>query len=257
MKTPISYYGGKQQLLPVIMPIIPAHKIYTESFFGGGAVYWAKEPVKIEVVNDYNGNVANFYKVLQTRFDDLNEAIKATMHSRSTYKPACVIYALPWLFDELQRAWAFWVCTNQGFQHQVGSWGFDYIGKQALTTANKKEAFTSAYAERMKLTTIENNDACTIIERWDNPDAFHYVDPPYVDSDQGHYGGYTQDHFNGLMDSLSNVKGKFLMSSYPNDSLTEYAQQNGWHQKEIKMHLSASSKAGKKKVEVLTANYEL
>jgi len=78
-----------------------------------------------------------------------------------------------------------------------------------------------------------------------------------VDSDQGHYGGYTQEHFNGLMGTLSNVKGKFLMSSYPNETLSEYAKQNSWQQKEIKMHLSASSKAGKKKVEVLTANYEI
>ena len=38
MKTPISYYGGKQSLLKHILPLIPKHKIYVEPFFGGGAV---------------------------------------------------------------------------------------------------------------------------------------------------------------------------------------------------------------------------
>jgi len=38
MKTPISYYGGKQALLKHILPLIPKHKLYTEAFCGGAAV---------------------------------------------------------------------------------------------------------------------------------------------------------------------------------------------------------------------------
>ncbi len=44
MTTPIAYYGGKQQMLRHILPLIPRHQIYVEPFFGGGAVYWAKKP---------------------------------------------------------------------------------------------------------------------------------------------------------------------------------------------------------------------
>ena len=49
-RTPISYYGGKQTMLPHILPLIPEHTIYTEAFFGGGAVFWAKQPVKTEII---------------------------------------------------------------------------------------------------------------------------------------------------------------------------------------------------------------
>lgn len=42
MKTPISYYGGKQRMLAYILPLVPEHQIYTEAFCGGAAVYWAK-----------------------------------------------------------------------------------------------------------------------------------------------------------------------------------------------------------------------
>lgn len=61
MKTPISYYGGKQQMLKHILPVIPKHEVYCEPFFGGGAVFWGKEPVKAEIINDVNGMVSNFY----------------------------------------------------------------------------------------------------------------------------------------------------------------------------------------------------
>ena len=44
MKTPISYYGGKQTMLKHILPLIPDHKLYTEAFCGGAAVLFAKKP---------------------------------------------------------------------------------------------------------------------------------------------------------------------------------------------------------------------
>ena len=64
-RTPISYYGGKQIMLKYILPLIPEHQIYTEAFFGGGAVFWAKEPSQTEIINDFNANVYNFYQILK------------------------------------------------------------------------------------------------------------------------------------------------------------------------------------------------
>ena len=51
MKTPITYWGGKQQLLPKILPLIPLHRQYCEPFFGGGALYFAKQ--QSEILADY------------------------------------------------------------------------------------------------------------------------------------------------------------------------------------------------------------
>ena len=50
LKTPISYYGGKQSMLNAIFPMIPEHTVYCEPFFGGGAVFWSKEPKKLEYI---------------------------------------------------------------------------------------------------------------------------------------------------------------------------------------------------------------
>jgi DNA adenine methylase len=48
------------------------------------------------------------------------------------------------------------------------------------------------------------------------PDAFFYLDPPYVGAAQGHYDGYTQEDFDILLKLLESLKGKFLLSSYRN-----------------------------------------
>ena len=65
MKTPITYYGGKQQLAQKIISLIPEHEIYCEPFIGGGAVFFRKEPSESEIINDTNGELINFYEVLQ------------------------------------------------------------------------------------------------------------------------------------------------------------------------------------------------
>lgn len=257
MKTPISYYGGKQQLLSTILPLIPDHKIYTEPFFGGGAVFWAKQPSQVEVINDLNGAVVNFYQVLQSDYFELKRLVDGTLHSRGLYKHAMSIYELPHLFPAVTRAWAFWVVTQLGFSKQIGTFAVNRENRGIVELSNRIAAFTDTYSERLKQTFIESNDACEVIKYRDTVDTFHYVDPPYVDSDQGHYGGYMQEHFNVLLQTLAGCKGKFLMSSYPNAELSRYVVANGWYQKNIEKHLSASCTTGRKKVEMLTANYEI
>lgn len=127
LKTPISYYGGKQSMLSTLLPLIPDHNIYVEPFFGGGALYWAKAPAPCEVINDVNMNVVNFYAVLKTDFERLKIKTNSTLHSRATYKKALLIYNSPELFADapLIRAWAFYVVTNQGFASKIGSRGYD------------------------------------------------------------------------------------------------------------------------------------
>lgn len=260
-KTPIAYYGGKQSMINDILPLIPEHDTYIEPFFGGGAIFWAKESVKSEVINDVNSHVINFFEVLKHDFFKLREAIEKTLHSRDTYKHALTIYNLPHLFERVHRAWAFWVVTNQGFATKIGTWGYSRSGSLPKATTNKIEAFKEHLEERMRSTTIESNDAVKVIKTHDCESAFIYADPPYVGSDQGHYGGYTEQHFEELLQTLASLKGKFLLSSYPSDVLNRFIEANGWKTKAITKSLSANkvsngTKRGTK-TEVLTANFEI
>jgi len=260
-KTPISYYGGKQNMLKHILPLIPEHIIYTEAFFGGGAVFFAKPPSASETINDVSAMVVNFYQVMITDFEKLKTKIEATPFSRASYMVALSIYKMPHLFDKLQQAWAFYIGTNMGFSCQIGSWGYDKYGKQVKKLLNKKIRFNETIFNRLKNVQIEHNDACKVIKSRDAEDAFHYVDPPYFNSCQSFYSGYTEADFNNLLITLEGLKGKFLLSSYPSDILNEYIQKNGWYTKTFNKPLSAkkgvTGKSRGRKIEVLTANFPI
>lgn len=88
MTPPISYYGGKQKMLKHILPLIPTHKIYIEPFFGGGAVFFGKNPSEVEVINDLNSYVINFYNVLKDKkkFKKLLCLIKHTSTTKASIK---------------------------------------------------------------------------------------------------------------------------------------------------------------------------
>ena len=262
LKTPISYYGGKQNLITTILPLIPKHKTYIEPFVGGGAIFWSKKPSEVEIINDYNRELINFYECVQNDFVELEKMVRISLHSRSIHADATVIYNNPHMFNKLKRAWAVWVLAAQSFSSMLdGTWGYDKLkGTTSQKIANKRDAFTEDLAIRIQNVQIENTDALRIIESRDYKDAFIYCDPPYFNSDCGHYDGYSKEDFENLLKLLSRIKGKFLMSSYPSDILTDYSKKNGWFTKNIEQKVSVANgtgKPGKKKIEVLTANYDL
>jgi DNA adenine methylase len=257
MRTPITYYGGKQLMLRHILPLIPNHRIYTEAFVGGGAVFWAKPPTDIECINDLNRELINFYEVLMTKPDELKRLINVSLHSRDTHRLAININKYPFLFTDVHRAWAVWCLSVQGFSGKLdGSWGYDKTSNSTVKAIGRHiETDFEQYAIRLKKVQIESNDAVKVIESRDTSDTFHYCDPPYFNSHCGHYAGYSEGDFTRLLDTLSNAKGKFMLSSYPSEVLSKYVRQQGWKQVSFDKNVSVNSKSSKRKVEVLTMNY--
>lgn len=258
MKTPISYYGGKQRLVPEILPLIPKHTQYVEPFCGGAAVFWAKQPSPHEVINDLDGRVVNFYRVLQTRFAELQSMIRGTLHSEAEYYRAKEVLQNE-QSDSVERAWAFWVQTNMSFGMKIGAgFGFDSDGRTALSTARKRTEF-GAYKGRLEQVEVFGRDAVELIKLKDSPTTFFYIDPPYVSSKCGHYKGYTSADFQRLLDTLSGIQGKFLLSSYPEPELLTARAAYGWQTKDIEAAVAVSGKrqGRKEKTECLTFNYRL
>jgi DNA adenine methylase len=268
MRTPITYYGGKQKMLKHILPMFPKHKQYVEPFTGGGAVFFAKVKSEHEVINDLDGRITNFYKICQSdKFYELQEKIRSTANSEIPYKyTKDIMEGKIEPKDDVDYAWAFWVQTCMTFASQIGG-GFGFANQdiQAKKAMNKRDAFTEQYMNRLKRVEIFQRDAVDLIKLKDREDTFLYCDPPYVSSAQSHYSGYTEDHFIQLLDTLSNIKGKFLLSSYPEPILDEYTERYGWHRKEFHQKTSVANvnqsdhntnTVRKEKTEVLTWNYE-
>lgn len=261
MKSVLSYYGGKQKLCSKIIPLIPkSHTLYCEPFLGGGAVFFAKAPSPIEVLNDTNRELINFYKVVQNDFVSLEKEVRITLHSRLMHHHAQKIYEVPELFSEVKRAWAVWVLSTQSFASQLdGTFGYDKSSNTSTKKiTNKRISFTEEYAIRLQNVQIECADALYVISSRDSAGTFFYCDPPYFNSDCGHYDGYTEEDFECLLKRLCKIKGKFLLSSYPSDLLSKYTKDRKWSTRTYEQGVSVNNRGyQKRKWEVLTANYPI
>jgi len=214
----------------------------------------------VEVINDTNKLLINFYRQVQNNFVDLEKEIRISLHSRDLHRKAKVIYANPDMFSELKQAWAIWIMSQQSFCAKIdGTWGYD-ISKKTTSRKihNKREAFTEEYAIRLQEVQIECTDAIRIITTRDRPTSFFYCDPPYYNSDCGHYDGYSLEDYERLLETLASIDGKFLLSSYPSPILDKFKKKHGWFQYEEKSEVSVSRKKYERKVktEVLTGNYD-
>lgn len=261
LRPPFAYYGGKQSLCRDIIALLPRHTLYCEPFVGGGAVFWGKSPSEIEVLNDTNRELMNFYQVVQHEFTALEAEVRISLHSRDLHRRASVIYNNPDLFSPVKRAWAVWVLATQSFSAMLdSSFGYDVkSGRTSKVIANKREAFTEVYAIRLQNVNLECADALYVIKSRDAETSLFYCDPPYFNSDCGHYDGYSIEDFEALLKTLSAIRGRFLLSSYNSDILAQYVAENGWSQrrKEMTVSVNAKGKTRKPKTEVFTANFAL
>ncbi len=76
MNAILNYPGAKWSMAKQIVSIMPQHRSYLEPFFGSGAVLFNKPPSAIETINDIDGDIVNFFKVLRENPEELAEAIK-------------------------------------------------------------------------------------------------------------------------------------------------------------------------------------
>jgi len=155
-----------------------------------------------------------------------------------------------------------WVLASQSFFGKFNAgWGFEKKqSDHSRSVASKRDSFTLEYAVRLQAVQIECTDALRIIKSRDSPGAMHYCDPPYFNAQCGHYNGYNEGDFTALLDTLQNIEGKFLLSSYSSDVLQRFSRSNGWFT--IKLDKAVRVSAGmdttsKRKIEVLTANYDI
>lgn len=256
MKQPFSYYGGKRNLLNEILPLIPPHTQYVCPFVGGGSVFWGKPPSKNEVINDLDGRITNFYMQLKTNFAELQKMISGTLHSEVLHTEASEVLENK-EESPLRRAWALWVQTNLSFSFIInGGYAFSTTG-EGYRTANKRDRFTEKLSLRLRDVEIFQRDALELIALKDHTESLFYLDPPYSSSECGHYKGYTLADFEKLLVKLKNIKGKFILSSYPEEILLKYREECGWQSRDIKQIVNVSGKreGTKFKTECITYNF--
>ena len=261
MNTPITYYGGKQRLAKLIISMMPKHQLYCEPFFGGGAVFFAKGPSPVEVINDHDDKLMTFYHQVQNNFYQLQEKVRKSLHSESEWLKARRIYYGGGNFSDLEVAWAVWMLTNMSYSASPNcGWKWDNKGSTAHSIDVKRNAFTEQLRQRLSLVQISSRDAITVIEQRDTEETFFYLDPPYVGCQQQHYAGYSAEDFDILLTTLSMLKGKFILSHFMNDQLSSAIYKCNWNVKVVESMMTVANNCRselRKKQEILVYNYNL
>lgn len=183
VRTPLTYYGGKQKLAQEIVALMPPHVAYLEPFAGGGAVFFAKPRVQRETLNDLDGSIMAFWRALRERPGELARAVELTPYSRAEWQ-ACQLGGVP-TGDDVELARRLLVEVDQSYFRGRKSWSRPAIlperrGRwQPGTWVNMPDKLLAA-ADRLQGVCLEYGDAVDLIPRWDLPETVIYCDPPYV-----------------------------------------------------------------------------
>ncbi|MBT9132266.1 MAG: DNA adenine methylase [Firmicutes bacterium] len=185
LKPPFAYYGGKTFLAGWILSHLPPHHTFVDLFGGGGSLILAKEPSPVEVFNDLNAGLTNFYSVLRAgRGRELVRRLRLTPYSRSEYKHCVETWAS--CTDPIERARRWFYVQALSFN---GRWG---AGMRYSKTASAKgmSALVSAYltnieripdvAKRFRQVIVECLDFADAAKRYDGPGVLMFADIPYV-----------------------------------------------------------------------------
>jgi DNA adenine methylase len=267
MRTPISYYGGKQRLAGKIVGMIPKHALYCEPFFGGGAVFFRKAKAGIEVINDNDDRLITFYKCVKNHFHTLNHLVQQTLHSERLYRYAKDILNKRVEATDIELAWAVWLSTNSSFSGSLtGGWkncNGTSGGHVGTYMKWRRAEFTERLHERLSEVQISCRDALKVIRARDGQDTFFYVDPPYPGSNQQHYRGYTHKDLYNLLQLLATIKGKFILSNYWSQTLKYHILRYGWHYEAVEVSMQLVKLGGEKvldqqtRTEILVYNFDV
>lgn len=260
-----NYFGGKYQFLEELFPLFPKHFHFVELMSGSGAVILNKDSSKMDTMNDIDGNVVNFFKVLRDKPEEFIRILSLTPVSRQEYKSA-------WPIDEensseLEMARRFFVRCRMSFQGSglVQSTGFNacMATSQQGRSKNVAKYFNSidklpAVIEKLQTIQIENLCYMDLIKKYDRPETFFYVDPPYELRMRNYKKWYNHEFSDKdhalLAENLKNIKGMAMVSGYESPMYMELYKDWTFIPLKERKHSMKGSKAWK---ECVWINYKL
>lgn len=256
VKPPFAYYGGKTTLAPKIASLLPPHEHYVEPFAGSLAVLLAKKPSRAETVNDLDGDLMTFWRVLRDRPDELERACALTPHSRAELALAKDLD----VEDGLERARRVFVRLTQSRANSMKQTGWRYgrtINKVMATHTVDLVRHVAPAAWRLRNVSLENRDALDVMRDYGaEPTVCLYVDPPYLGETRAtnyRVEMLADDAHTALADVLNECKATVVLSGYDSPLYADLFA--GWHRMDLDGATTLSGATGR--VEVLWSNVPL
>lgn len=246
----IGRIGGKKllkkQIVDSYFPKDYENMIYVEPFVGGGSIYFYKNPSVYEVINDLDTKIIQLFRGFK-KFDgnqissDINGPYnKEIFNSILNSKPK----------SEYQKFIKELILIKTSFYGQGKHYG---IGDKDNPRSKISSNYQDKYNERLKHTIILNKDYLQVVKKYDSPNTFFYLDPPYENSNNLYKHDYVD--LNELFNLLNNIQGLFLLS-YNNSDQARILFKN-YNIKVKKTKYTKGNEGGQHhvKTELLISNY--
>jgi DNA adenine methylase len=217
------WFGGKWLLAPWIIDRLPDCRVYAEPFGGAASVLLRKPPSPVEIYNDLDGELSNFFRVCREQFFELVRRIALSPWHRGDYMVERQRVQDEAPADDLERARRFLMVAGQSFSGCFGqSWSFTRSGSSrgmAETCSRWLNIPATMYsvADRLATVQVECLPAKRLIRLYDARDVLFYCDPPYHPETRsgGEYRReLTADDHGELLDLLCSCKARVALSGY-------------------------------------------
>jgi DNA adenine methylase len=190
---------------------------YLEACCGSAAVFFAKQPVKIEVLNDKDRRYPLLFKSIRDHFEEVVEYCSKIEYSKSAFDES---------YEHLRRnpndlpewklgCWALYQVTASFSGYPDGhSFAWRVKGANPALAWVKKIEGLAPYHRRLQSATFTQYDCIPLIRKCDKKGVLLYVDPPYIKAEFRYRAAKGFDH-QVLAATLHQMKrAKVVLSHY-------------------------------------------
>jgi DNA adenine methylase len=261
LNSPIKWVGGKKKLRKEIVALIPAHSCYVEVFGGAGWILFAKKPSDVEIWNDIDSELVNFYRVIKKTPEVFLNTFDLTLVSREIFED--FRSADPAKMTELERAHRFYYLIMAGWGGELhlpriqtsikdGGHGNRLIG--AIKHLRQK---IDPIHKRLQTVIVEHLDWKQCVERYDREGVFMYLDPPYPDNNCNYrHNMRSIEEHQELIEWMSQAKCKWLLTNYDRPEVHELY--GAFNIRKVDFASGMDSEGGQRRNrEIIVTNYDI
>lgn len=242
------WFGGKGIMVSKLLSLLESpeidatHRTYVEPFGGGASLLFAKPPSPVEIYNDLDSGLVNFFRVLrdEEKFQRFYRLVSLTPYSREEY----YFCRDTWegCEDDVEHAYRWFVAVRMSFSGHHG-WSFSLKNNHAQSWLSCISRLPEIH-ERIMRVQIEHLDFRRVFELYDTPKTLFYCDPPYI-KETRRGGSYrcemTNDDHHDLVRILLNLQGKVMLSGYAHPIYAPL-EEAGWRRVDFRTACHAAAK---------------
>lgn len=246
IRAPFPWFGGKgnPKIKSAVLTALPPHEHYVEPFGGGASILIAKEPCKVEVYNDVNRGVVNFFRIIASGeyFGAFMARVRELPWSRELYEE--FLRTWPAIHDPVEQAVRWYFVAQQSFGGMFGSsWGTGVTTTPVWKWISSFDNLPKVH-DRIRKVQIECCDWRDCLKRFSGPGWLAYCDPPYVAGTRK-AGGYEHELKNSdhaeLIETLMRYDGAVVLSGYDSPVYAPLAAA-GWDLLTVEVCCSAAGR---------------